>query len=138
MIGPIVDWVMNINLGALGRGIVAFIEANSWLFLALAMLYGALLVYAKLIVTDYLPKKMKAFLLARNSSKKDAPEVLYQEWLQCRKALPAYILVPSKNELWVKPARSATGREKALFFRSEKQKKTEQEQFLEVAKEVNN
>ena len=84
MLAPILDRVLYFNLGSLGRSIVDVIQNNQWLFLTIFLLYGGIVLYAKLIWSRYLPQKMYSYL--KNTEKKNlSMEELYEGWLRYRK-----------------------------------------------------
>ena len=135
MIAPIVDRILSFNLGEPGRLIVGLIQNNLILFLVLFMIYGGILFYAKLIWSEYLPQKMKEYLQC-SAHEKMTEAQRFDHWLTIRRQLPRYILVPTRNEWWVKPASRMSGQEKMLFYNSKKKKLTEQEHFALLAKEM--
>lgn len=135
MLAPILDRVLYFNLGSLGRSIVDVIQNNQWLFLTIFLLYGGIILYAKLIWSRYLPQKMYSYL--KNTEKKNlSMEELYEGWLRYRKKLPQYILVPTHNEFWVKPAAKMTGTEQKLFYNSDRKKLNEKDCFILIAEKL--
>ncbi|WP_213356330.1 hypothetical protein [Enterococcus casseliflavus] len=135
MIAPIVDRMLSFNLGEPGRYIVELVQNNLFLFLTIFAIYGGTILYAKFIWSEYIPEKMKEFLNNKTEESK-TPEELFQQWLIQRHKLPKYILVPTKNEWWVRPAAKMTGQEKMLFYNSKRNKLTEKERFFLVTKEL--
>lgn len=134
MLGPVLDRILNLQLGVPGRALVSFVQENIVVFLGIFLVYGTILFYAKCIWTEYLPYLMRKFIEANDET---CPEKLFEGWLEERKNLPNYILVPTNNEWWVKPAAKMTGEEKMLFFNSDKKKMSEKQQFEMLAKEFN-
>ncbi len=76
MLGPILDRILNFNLGLIGQSIVAFVELNMTFFLIAFAIYGVLILYAKVIWVKYLPAKMRLFL-DDNYSTSESPEKLF-------------------------------------------------------------
>lgn len=134
MLGPVLDRILNLQLGVPGRALVSFVQENIVVFLGIFLVYGSILFYAKCIWTEYLPNRMRRFIEA--SDEQDQAK-LFEKWVEERKNLPRYILVPTNNEWWVKPAAKMTGEEKMLFFNSEKKKMSEKQQFATLVKEFN-
>ena len=128
MLGPILDRILNFNLGLIGQSIVAFVELNMTFFLIAFAIYGVLILYAKVIWVKYLPAKMRLFL-DDNYSTSESPEKLFTRWLIERRGLPLYLLVPTKNEWWVKPLAKMRGDEKMLLYNSKSKKMTEKQRF---------
>lgn len=135
MLAPIVDRMLSFNLGAPGRFLVELIQNHLLLFLVVFAVYGGIVLYAKFIWSEYLPNKMKAFL-ENSTDERMTAEERFEYWLIQRQQLPNYILVPTQNEWWVKPAAKMSGQEKMLFFNSKKKKMSERERFALLAEEL--
>lgn len=135
MLAPLLDRMLNFNLGLPGRFIVNLLQNHMLIFLGVFFLYGSVLLYAKFIWSEYLPKQMKQFVAAQTDPAVSQEE-LFQHWVDFRKTLPRYLVVPTRNEWWVKPAAAMTGQEKMLFYNSKKKKMTEQERFVLVLEET--
>lgn len=126
MIAPILDRIFYFSLGKPGREFVEMIENHMWLFTILFLVYAGVLLYSKIIWSEYLPRIMMKFLKEEKLNGQPIDEV-YMKWLAHRKQLPKYLLVPSHNEFWVKTAANMSGIEKKLFYNSDKKKLTEKE-----------
>ncbi|MGG5373327.1 hypothetical protein [Enterococcus sp. AZ196] len=135
MLAPILDRVLYFNLGSFGRMIVELIQNNKWFFLSMFLIYGGIILYAKVIWSHYMPKKMYSYLKSTELKNRSIEE-LYQGWLRYRKNLPQYILVPTHNEFWVKPAAKMTGTEQKLFYNSNRKKMNEKDCFTLIAEQL--
>lgn len=100
-------------LGEVGRSIVAFLIQHKLWFLILFTCYGSLLLYSKVIYLYYIPGRIKKMILRNPAC---SVEELSALWKQEKQKLPGYILVPAKNELWVKPINQADGEYQLLYF----------------------
>ncbi|MBL1229101.1 hypothetical protein IW492_07620 [Enterococcus sp. BWB1-3] len=135
MLAPIIDRMLSFNLGEPGRFFVELIQNNLLLFLIIFAVYGGIVLYAKYIWVEYLPGKMKAFL-EKSAYEKMTADQYFENWLVQRQQLPKYILVPTQNEWWVKPAAKMSGQEKMLFYNSKKKKLSERERFSLLVEEM--
>ena len=135
MFAPIIDRMLSFNLGKPGRFFVEVIQDHLLLFLVIFAVYGGIVLYAKFIWSEYLPEKMKAFLKS-STDENLTQEERFEYWLVQRQQLPNYILVPTKNEWWVKPAAKMSGQEKMLFYNSKNKKMSERERFSLLAEEM--
>jgi|GEM_PF-2620148 len=134
MFGPIIDRMLHFNLGKVGRAIVTLIQENMLIFLVLFIAYASCMLYAKYVRTRLIPEKMKEFLISRKAS--GTLDELFNQWLAERQTWPKYLVVPTTNELWIKPASHMTGNEKMLFYTTDSQKMTENELFTILVKEL--
>ncbi len=100
-------------LGEVGRGIVAFLIQHKQWFLLLFACYGSLLLYSKIIYLYYIPGRIKKIIVTNPTLPVNE---LSRRWKQEKEKLPWYILVPSKNERWVKPASQSDGEYQLLYF----------------------
>ena len=100
-------------LGGFGRGIVAFLIEHERIFLILFVVYGFLLLYSKFIYMYYIPTKIKKIILANPNL---SVNQLYKEWQKHKASSPWFIMVPTKNEMWVKPLKNSDGNYQMLFF----------------------
>ncbi|OLQ24462.1 hypothetical protein AJQ09_01525 [Listeria seeligeri] len=119
-----VNWL----IGSPGRFVVQLIENNMLIFMLFAMLYTTTILYAKWTLTYYLPKKM--YQLAK--MKTWELEELHEAWQTEKKSLPWYILVPSRNEFWVKSAKNAPESTKLLHFSQQKLKLSDKEKLQKI------
>ncbi|MGM0240628.1 hypothetical protein [Enterococcus sp. AZ103] len=100
-------------LGEVGRTLVTFLLDNKMLFLILFAFYGCLLLYSKTIYMYYVPKKIKEFI---TKNKLLTTKQLHEGWKKERKTIPLFILVPTRNEMWVRPLKYSDGNYEMLFF----------------------
>ncbi|MBO1308690.1 hypothetical protein JZO70_21125 [Enterococcus sp. 669A] len=100
-------------LGEVGRGIVAFLIENKYLFLVLFAIYGFVLLYSKIVYMYYVPTKIKKIVTENPSLTTDQ---LYTKWKKEKGQAPGYLLIPSKNEMWVKPLNRSNGCYQMLYF----------------------
>ncbi|HDU7259485.1 TPA: hypothetical protein RF347_002883 [Listeria monocytogenes] len=119
-----VDWL----IGSLGRFVVNLIEDNMLIFMVVVMIYATTILYAKWTLAYYLPKKMSQLA----EMKTWELDELYAAWQTEKKALPWYILVPSRNEFWVKSARNAPESTKLLHFSQQKLKLSDKEKLQKI------
>ncbi len=115
------DWFTSWFIGSLGRGVLDLIHNNFSVFLTLVVMYGLLLLHAKLIYSFFLPKKLDT--LAKTIIKKHpfvSEKKLYHQiihaWEEELSLLPFYYVVPSKNELWIKRPNKQYRETQLLFF----------------------
>lgn len=100
-------------LGEVGRGMVNFLIQHKLWFLVLFTCYGSLLLYSKVIYLYFIPGCIKKMIVKNPACSLEELSVL---WKQEKQKLPWYILVPAKNELWVKSANQADGEYQLLYF----------------------
>lgn len=119
-------WFTDLMIGIPGRFIKEMIQNNSSIFLVVMAIYGFLLVYARMILTSYLPKKLRQFVeLRMDQLDSDQNEELLQdklqkEWNKELENLPWYVVVPSRNEFWVKRPTEGYRKTKQLAYRNNK------------------
>ncbi|CAH0303103.1 hypothetical protein SRABI84_04581 [Peribacillus simplex] len=96
-------------IGIPGRFLLDVMNNNLNLFLTIISIYGLLLLYSKIIVRFYIPKRMIAFVLHKSNNDlingqdlAKAVENLHEKWRKEIRNLPFYVVVPSKNEWWIK------------------------------------
>ncbi|MBF0840391.1 OadG family protein [Staphylococcus lentus] len=97
----ILEFLTEKIIGKPGNMILEMITNNYTTFLILIFIYGAILLYSKIIVRYYLPKKLKRFIENESRNYYNSNNI-YEKWKIELERLPFYIIVPSKNELWVK------------------------------------
>lgn len=100
-------------LGEVGRGMLSFLIDKKIIFLILFAVYGCLLLYSKTIYMYYVPNKIKKFVAANASL---TSQQLQLKWKKERAAAPWFILIPTRNEMWVKPLNKSDGNYQMLFF----------------------
>ncbi|GAM95716.1 hypothetical protein LmNIHS28_01648 [Listeria monocytogenes] len=98
------------------------------IFMFVVMIYATTILYAKWTLAYYLPKKMNQLA----EMKTWELDELYAAWQTEKKALPWYILVPSRNEFWVKSARNAPESTKLLHFSQQKLKLSDKEKLQKI------
>ncbi|MEO1772191.1 MULTISPECIES: hypothetical protein [Enterococcus] len=100
-------------LGEVGQSVLTFLIQHKLLFLVLFACYGSLLLYSKVIYMYYIPGRIKQIILMNPGL---PVKKLSEIWKQEKKKLPWYILIPSKNERWVKLASQSNGEYQLLYF----------------------
>lgn len=110
-----VDWL----IGSPGRFVVNLIEDNMLIFMVVVMIYATTILYAKWTLAYYLPKKMSQLA----EMKTWELDELYAAWQTEKKALPWYILVPSRN---------APESTKLLHFSQQKLKLSDKEKLQKI------
>ena len=116
-------------LGKPGREIVAFLVEHKGIFLFLFALYGFLLLYSKFIYMYYIPAKIKTIITEKPAF---SVEQVHEEWKKIKTSLPWFILIPSKNEMWVNPLNKSDGNYQMLFFN----KKTSYSNELDMLEKI--
>ncbi|GGK00644.1 hypothetical protein GCM10007063_23650 [Lentibacillus kapialis] len=119
------DWFTEMLLGDLGGYALEFTRSNTSLIFVLACMYGLVLAYARMILKKYLPKKLKEYVESRRQECSKGKEKLIistitKEWEEKLEKMPWYIIVPTKNELWVQFPDKNYRLTKQLPFRKEK------------------
>lgn len=105
--------INNFMLGNPGKAIIKNISNNQVFYSIIFLGYGLLLIYARIIYLFYIPKSIEKVVLKNREL--DINEI-YQIWLKKKKALSPFLVVPTKNELWVQRLNSASGNYDVLFF----------------------
>ncbi|WP_294602341.1 hypothetical protein [uncultured Lactobacillus sp.] len=100
-------------LGNLGKGIIQNISTNKIVYVIGFLIYGFLLMYAHIIYLFYVPKKIKKVVL---KNKNLALGQIYELWLKRKKTLGFWLLVPTKNEIWVQRLSASNGIYDVLFY----------------------
>ncbi|MGO3792877.1 MAG: hypothetical protein ACTJG1_15625 [Enterococcus gilvus] len=116
-------------LGKPGRGLLGFLIEHKGFFLLLFALYGFLLLYSKFIYMYYIPSKIKKIITENPGL---SVKQTYEVWKKIKSSLPWFIVVPSKNELWVKPLNKSDGNYQMLFFN----KKTSYSSELDMLEKI--
>lgn len=118
------QWFSQMLLGELGRPILDFVRANFLMIFSGIFLYGLLLTYARFIHKNYLPKKLKEYIDQHShtidGNTKNAAAIINTGWEKQLDHMPWYIVVPTKNELWIKSPNIDYRLTKQLPFRKEK------------------
>lgn len=96
--------LVNSLLGKPGRALFNFIQNHYEIFLLIMMVYGLLILYAKRNYITYIPNQIRK-IIAENPNA--SSEEVYKIWQQHKKQIPNYILIPTKNDLWVTPLNKA-------------------------------
>ncbi|MGM0168869.1 hypothetical protein IGI39_004624 [Enterococcus sp. AZ135] len=120
-------------LGSFGRGIVAFLIEHKSIFLILFAVYGGLLLYSKFIYMYYIPTKIKKIIFEKPDL---SVNQLYVDWQQVKAASPWFILVPTKNEMWVKLLRNSDGKYQMLFFNKKNSYTSESEMLDKIYEDL--
>lgn len=105
--------INNFMLGNPGKAIIKNISNNQVFYSIIFLGYGLLLIYARIIYLFYIPKSIEKVVLKNREL--DINEI-YKIWLKKKKALSPFLVVPTKNELWVQRLNSASGNYDVLFF----------------------
>lgn len=100
-------------LGNLGKGIIHNISTNRIFYAIGFLIYGFLLMYAHIIYLFYIPKEIEKVVLKNRDL---ALAQIYKLWLKHKKAMSFWLLVPTRNELWVQTLSSSSGSYDVLFF----------------------
>ncbi|WP_294920628.1 hypothetical protein [uncultured Lactobacillus sp.] len=100
-------------LGNLGKGIIQNISTNKIAYVIGFLIYGFLLMYAHIIYLFYVPKEIKKVVL---KNKNLALGQIYELWLKRKKTLGFWLLVPTKNEIWVQRLNASNGIYDVLFY----------------------
>ena len=100
-------------LGNLGKGIIQNISTNKIAYVIGFLIYGFLLMYAHIIYLFYFPKEIKKVVL---KNKNLALGQIYELWLKRKKTLGFWLLVPTKNEIWVQRLSASNGIYDVLFY----------------------
>lgn len=69
--------------------------------------------YAHIIYLFYIPKEIEKVVLKNRDL---ALAQIYKLWLKHKKAMSFWLLVPTRNELWVQRLNSSSGSYDVLFF----------------------
>jgi|GEM_PF-3378973 len=120
-------------LGSFGRGIVAFLIEHKSIFLILFAVYGGLLLYSKFIYMYYIPIKIKKIIFEKPDL---SVNQLYVDWQQVKAASPWFILVTTKNEMWVKLLRNSDGKYQMLFFNKKNSYTSESEMLDKIYEDL--
>lgn len=113
-------------LGQSGQFLLDKYYQYETVILILISFYSLLLIYARCILLFYYPYKMKKILhQERLSNIKHIREI----WLQEKLTFPFFIVVPSRNELWIRRASKSPIEHGVSFFRERKTHKTDYEQL---------
>lgn len=105
--------INNFMLGNPGKAIIKNISNNQVFYSIIFLGYGLLLIYARIIYLFYIPKSIEKVVLKNREL--DINEI-YKIWLKKKKALSPFLVIPTKNELWVQRLNSASGNYDVLFF----------------------
>lgn len=116
-------------LGKPGRGIVAFLVEYKKIFLFFFALYGLLLLYSKIIYMYYIPSKIKKII---NDNPDLSVEQVYEEWKKVKCSLPWFVMIPSKNEMWIKPLNKSDGHYQMLFFNKKTSYSNELDMLIKI------
>ena len=111
-----INFVKTLNdlfLGNLGKGIIHNISTNRIFYAIGFLIYGFLLMYAHIIYLFYVPKEIKKVVL---KNKNLALGQIYELWLKRKKTLGFWLLVPTKNEIWVQRLNASNGIYDVLFY----------------------
>lgn len=127
--GEIFQSFVYMMLGTSGQFLLDKYYQYETVLLILISVYSFLLIYARCILLFYYPYKMKK-ILHQNCliNTQDIREI----WLQEKLTFPFFIVVPSKNELWIKRASKSSIEHGVSFFRERKIHKTDFEQLDEI------
>jgi len=112
----LINFVKALNdlfLGNLGKGIIQNISTNKIAYVIGFLIYGFLLMYAHIIYLFYVPKEIKKVVL---KNKNLALGQIYELWLKRKKTLGFWLLVPTKNEIWVQRLNASNGIYDVLFY----------------------
>lgn len=99
-------------LGRSGRYVVQLIHKNQILFYALFIVYGLVHLYSKFIYAKYIPSRINEII--DNNPHLSAAKIELK-WIEIKRKLPNYILIPSRNELWFGRLNQSNGEYKLLF-----------------------
>ena len=105
---------LELLMGKPGRFILDFVGRHKTVFIILFLTYATILVYSKIILHYYYPAKMKELLADHREITAD--QEILSLWQLKKQAFPWYILIPSRNELWVRMAAKSDHTHKLLFF----------------------
>ncbi|MBI0120964.1 hypothetical protein H3U50_03930 [Lactobacillus sp. M0398] len=100
-------------LGNFGKGIIHNISTNMIVYMIGFLIYGFLLMYARIIYLFYVPKEIEKIVLKNRNLPLGQ---IYELWLKHKKAMGFWLLVPTKNELWVQKLNSSNGSYDVLFY----------------------
>lgn len=117
-------------MGSSGRALLAGIEKNKTLFLVVIFIYASILIYSKLILHHYYPRKMKQLI-------QEWPEVVGEDelmalWREQKRTFKWFILIPSKNELWVRKASKSPDRLQLLYFNRKDVSQSDYAKMMEI------
>lgn len=95
-------------LGSPGRLLYSFITDNIIIFCIIATIYSILMLYSKYMIKCYIPSKIRKFVKEFTLEKEisidngeNLVKIIHEKWMDEVKRLPKYVIVPSRNELWV-------------------------------------
>ncbi|MBP1040278.1 hypothetical protein I6N95_04550 [Vagococcus sp. BWB3-3] len=127
LFGEMNQWL----LGDFGRAILSLLNANKAIFLTLFACYGFLLLYSKIIYMYYIPSKMR--LLIAEHPHKHLKELL-SLWKSEKGQIPWFILIPTKNEMWVQPLNRSNSDYQLLYFNRKAYPQNETDRLTQLLK----
>ncbi len=121
--------INSFTLGNSGKAIIENISNNQLLYSIIFLGYGLLLIYARAIYLFYIPKSIGK-LVSKN--RELGIDEIYQIWLKKKRALSSFIVVPTKNEIWVQKLNSTNGNYEVLLFNKKNSYQSEYELLTNI------
>lgn len=128
------DFFVRVILGKHGKMLLSFVSQYKYTLMILFIFYGLLLVYAKYVYTVILTEEIEKYVI-ENHNKMNKSEIL-EGWQNKKKNMKWYILVPTKNEMFVQHVSKSGQSIQLLDYNKSKYQYDELEKIEEVLKSI--